>query len=261
MTRVVTPEPADAMETIRHLRAELQSVLEREAATHARHDARVEALEAQIADFEATVQPAPVAVQTVLSNPLKDRGKMVKPVPGAPAGGYPLTPNPVDDSQGRETDSKPSVDLTPEAVARLACEAELFGYNRQAATLRALSERLAEREASETATIQWLQELKPKVQRIEAERDAAEAALATLMDAHDRVAFERDALSARLAEVEADALRKAVDTCLGKSPMSEDTIKGLTAAQHMNNLVTVTRSRAFHDAAYSILALIPKAAP
>jgi hypothetical protein len=52
-----------------------------------------------------------------------------------------------------------------------------------AATLRALSERLAEREASETATIQWLEEIKPKVQRIEEERDA---------------------LSARLAEVEAE---------------------------------------------------------
>jgi hypothetical protein len=63
MTRAVTPEPADVMETIRHLRAELQSVLEREAATHARHDARVEALEAQIADLEATVQPAPVTVE------------------------------------------------------------------------------------------------------------------------------------------------------------------------------------------------------
>ena len=62
MTRVVTPEPADAMETIRHLRAELQSVLEREAATHARHDARGEALEAQIADLEAAVQPAPVSI-------------------------------------------------------------------------------------------------------------------------------------------------------------------------------------------------------
>jgi hypothetical protein len=33
------------------------------------------------------VQPAPVTVQEVLSNPLKDRGKMIKPLPGAPAGG------------------------------------------------------------------------------------------------------------------------------------------------------------------------------
>jgi hypothetical protein len=143
MTRVVIPEPADAMETIRHLRAELQSVLEREAATHALHDARVEALEARIAALRAMPAPvsilgehdgvlpddvyniltktepaAPVTVQTVLSNPLKDRGKMIKPFPGAPAGGYP--PPPVDASQGRETDCKPSVDLTPEAVERLA---------------------------------------------------------------------------------------------------------------------------------------------
>jgi hypothetical protein len=46
-----------------------------------------------------------------------------------------------------------SDDLTPEAVERLACEAELFGYNRQAATLRALSERLAEVEAERDARI------------------------------------------------------------------------------------------------------------
>jgi len=57
MTRIVIPETPGAA-TIRQLRAELQSVLEREAATHARHDARVEALEAQIA-----VQPAPVTVE------------------------------------------------------------------------------------------------------------------------------------------------------------------------------------------------------
>jgi hypothetical protein len=82
------------------------------------------------------------------------------------------------------------LDLTPEAVARLAADlqsvAAATGPNdaaaiawSAAATLRVLSARLADREASETATIQWLRELKPKVQRIEAERDAAEAALAT----------------------------------------------------------------------------------
>jgi hypothetical protein len=38
-------------------------------------------------------------------------------------------------------------DLTPEAVEGLACEAELFGYKKQAAALRALSARLAEVEA------------------------------------------------------------------------------------------------------------------
>jgi hypothetical protein len=47
MTRIVIPETPGAA-TIRQLRAELQSVLEREAATHARHDARVEALEARL---------------------------------------------------------------------------------------------------------------------------------------------------------------------------------------------------------------------
>jgi Lar family restriction alleviation protein len=94
------------------------------------------------------------------------------------------------------------------------------------ATLRALSERLAETQAD-----------------LNAERAV------------------RVIMKAALATARADALREAADICLGKSPMSEDTVKGLTAAQHMNNLVTVTRSRAFHDAAYSILALIPKEKP
>jgi hypothetical protein len=146
MTRAVIPEPADAMKTIRHLRAELQSVLEREAATHARHDARVEALEAQIAALRAMPAPvsilgehdgvlpddvyniltktepaAPVTVQAVLSNPLKDRGKMIKPVPGAPAGGYPLTPNPAESAE--------ATPVTVEEAARVllaACPNPLF---------------------------------------------------------------------------------------------------------------------------------------
>jgi hypothetical protein len=33
------------------------------------------------------------------TNPLKDRGKMIKPFPGAPAGGYPLTPNPAESAE------------------------------------------------------------------------------------------------------------------------------------------------------------------
>ena len=116
------------------------------------------------------------------------------------------------------------LDLTPEAVERLAAGLDLARKvmfdigtfetgqvicKEAAATLRALSARLAVLEASETATIQWLQELKPKVQRIEAERDAAEAALATLTDLYDKAAFERDALSVQLAEVEAEKLTLA----------------------------------------------------
>ena len=66
--------------------------------------------------------------------------------------------NPIDDSQGGETDGKPSVDLTPEAVERLADDLQFVaaatGPNYAAAialsaasTLRALSARVAELEA------------------------------------------------------------------------------------------------------------------
>jgi hypothetical protein len=57
------------------------------------------------------VQPAPVTVQTVLSNPLKDRGKMIKQLPGAPAGGYPLTPN--------RAESAEAAPVTVEKAARV----------------------------------------------------------------------------------------------------------------------------------------------
>jgi hypothetical protein len=52
-----------------------------------------------VAAMNAYAQPAPVTVQEVLSNPLKDRGKMIKPFPGAPAGGYPLTPSPAESAE------------------------------------------------------------------------------------------------------------------------------------------------------------------
>jgi len=145
MTRVVTPEPAvhpafdcrqwwyyvvpmpltaddQGPATVGVDAAKMHyEVWDQDFVTHGSFDFLPDAINYAMAlNYELpAVQPAPVAVQTVLSNPLKDRGKMIKPFPGAPAGGYPLTPNPVDVSQGRETDCKPSVDLTPEAVARL----------------------------------------------------------------------------------------------------------------------------------------------
>jgi hypothetical protein len=69
-------QPAPDAETIRQLRAELQSVLEREAVTHARNDARVEALEAQIDAMTtlAAALAAPVTVEKAARVLLDDSG-------------------------------------------------------------------------------------------------------------------------------------------------------------------------------------------
>jgi hypothetical protein len=71
------------------------------------------------------------------------------------------------------------LDLTPEAVERLACEAELFGYNRQASTLRALSDRLDIAEQGRAKEWQRAQGAEERNRRLQAKLKAAEAALAT----------------------------------------------------------------------------------
>ena len=67
-----------------------------------------------------------------------------------------------------------------------------------------------------------------------------------------------DATRAALDKVRAEGMREAARIALGKAPLSEETVQSLGAAQIMNNLLTVGRSRAFHDASSAILAAADK---